>query len=50
MKTVHIAIAGDRRFSLDEHNLWKVSERGTPLLESEFVYDLLTMERVDKLK
>jgi hypothetical protein len=27
-KLIQTAIAGDRRFSLDEHNLWKVIERG----------------------
>ncbi|MEK6635024.1 MAG: GIY-YIG nuclease family protein [Planctomycetota bacterium] len=51
-KLIQTAIAGDRRFSLDEHNLWKVIERGiTPLSESEFVFlSILTMERVDKLR
>lgn len=51
-KLIQTAIAGDRRFSLDEHNIWKVIERGiTPLSESEFVFlSVLTMERVDKLR
>ena len=43
---IQTAVAGDRRFAIDAHRLWKVAEeRGTPFPEAEFV--LLSFVTVD---
>lgn len=43
---IQTAVAGDRRFTTDEHHRWKIAERGgTPLPEAEFV--LLSSVMVD---
>ena len=49
-KLIQTAIAGDRRFAVDEHRLWKIIEKGgTPLSEAEFVFlSLLTIETPQK--
>src|SRR3990167_6840569 len=46
-KLIQTAIAGDRRFAVDEHRLWKIIEKGgTPLSDAEAVLlSLLTIER-----
>ncbi|MBI5679081.1 MAG: hypothetical protein HZC52_11490 [Planctomycetes bacterium] len=49
-KLIQTAISGDRRFTLDEHRLWKIIERGgTSLSEAEFVLlSLLTIDTPEK--
>src|SRR3972149_10533327 len=49
-KLIQTAIAGDRRFTLDEHRLWKIIEKGgTSLSEAEFVLlSLLTIDTPEK--
>ncbi|MBI2470952.1 MAG: GIY-YIG nuclease family protein [Planctomycetes bacterium] len=45
-KLIQTAIAGDRRFAVDEHHLWKVMEEsGTPLSKAAFV--LLSFLTID---
>lgn len=47
---IRTAVAGDRRFAVDEHHLWKIIEKGgTPLSEAEFVLlSLLTLDTVER--
>lgn len=47
---IRTAVAGDRRFVVDEHHFWKIIERGgTPLSEAEFVLlSLLTLDTVER--
>jgi len=49
-KLIQTAIAGDRRFAVDEHHLWKIIEDGgIPLLKADFVLlSLLTIETPQK--
>ena len=49
-KLIQTAIAGDRRFAVDEHRLWKIIEKGgTPLSAAEFVFlSLLTIDTPEK--
>jgi len=49
-KLIQTAIAGDRRFAVDEHRLWKIIEKGgTPLSDAEAVLlSLLTIETPQK--
>lgn len=51
-KLIQTAIAGDRRFALDEHHLWNaVEESGTPLSQAEVVLlSLLTIDSPDRRK
>ena len=49
-KLIQTAIAGDRRFAIDERRLWKIIEKGgTPISEAEFVFlSLLTIDTPEK--
>ena len=49
-KLIQTAIAGDRRFAVDEHCLWKIiGKGGTPLSEAEIVFlSLLTIDTPEK--
>src|SRR3990172_2940481 len=49
-KLIQTAIAGDRRFAVDEHHLWKIIEKGgTPLSKAEFVFlSLLSIDTPQK--
>jgi len=49
-KLIQTAIAGDRRFAVDEHRLWKIIEKGgTPFSETEFVFlSLLSIDTPEK--
>ncbi|TVM04060.1 MAG: hypothetical protein CV087_02400 [Candidatus Brocadia sp. WS118] len=49
---IQTAVAGDRRFAVDEHRLWKIAEGGgTPFPEAEFVLlSLVTVDTAERSK
>ncbi len=46
---IQTAVAGDRRFAIDEHRLWKIVERGgIPISETEVVFlSILTLDTIE---